>query len=337
MTPSQTKVDKNSLPRIGITIGDIAGIGPEITVKAVADSEIRKICVPVIFGDAKLLERVCQSSNVPFDYEVVPSNSKVAQIFFTPTIIDFKNAPANLRIGFDSQETGAACAEYIISATNFLSDNRLDAMATAPISKRALSLAGYKFPGHTEFIADLTNTKKFAMSFFAAKLCVVLLSTHLSLRDAIEQVRTESIEELIVFVDKCLSKLFNKRVRIAVAGLNPHASEGGMFGNEEANEILPAINSCKENFGIDVSGPYSPDTIFLRGYRGEFDAVLACYHDQATIAVKSLSFGAAVNVTLGLPFVRTSVDHGTALDIAGKNRSDPSSMKQAIMLAARLA
>jgi 4-hydroxythreonine-4-phosphate dehydrogenase len=173
------------------------------------------------------------------------------------------------------------------------------------------------------------------MSFFAEKLRVVLLSTHVSLKNAIDLVTTDSLVRLIEFSDRTLPDFIGKRPRIAVAGINPHASEGGMFGDEEARFIAPAIEACRAK-GIDISGPYSPDTIFLRGFRGEFDLVVACYHDQATIAVKSLSFGASVNVTLGLPLIRTSVDHGTAFDIAGKNIAEESSMKAAIRLAADL-
>jgi 4-phospho-D-threonate 3-dehydrogenase / 4-phospho-D-erythronate 3-dehydrogenase len=209
------------------------------------------------------------------------------------------------------------------------------------ISKRqynwAIALGGYDYPGHTEFLADLTGAKEFAMSFFAEDLRVVLLSTHVSLREAIELVKKERMIELIKFSHREISTLLKRDARIAVAGLNPHASEGGMFGTEEAREIVPAIKECREKYGIEVSGAYSPDTIFLRGFRGEFDAVVACYHDQATIAVKCLSFGASVNVTLGLPLVRTSVDHGTAFDIAGRGIADASSMRAAIKLAAKLA
>ena len=215
-------------------------------------------------------------------------------------------------------------------------DGKIDAVATAPISKMAISLGGYNYPGHTEFLAHLTDTKDFAMSFFADKLRVVLLSTHISLKDAIDLVKKDKLVELIKFSHREISRLLSKDAKIAVAGLNPHASEGGMFGSEEKDEITPAINICRDEFGIDVSGAFSPDTVFLRAFRGEFDGVISCYHDQATIAVKCLSFGASVNVTLGLPLVRTSVDHGTAYDIAGKNMADASSMKAAIRLAADL-
>jgi 4-hydroxythreonine-4-phosphate dehydrogenase len=175
------------------------------------------------------------------------------------------------------------------------------------------------------------------MSFFGGDLRVVLLSTHLSLRDALELVKRNRLVDLIAFSSRELGRLLDRRVSIAVAGLNPHASEGGMFGDEEDDEIRPAIEYCREYEGIDVSGPYSPDTIFVRAHRGEFDAVVALYHDQATIAVKSLAFGSAVNVTLGLPLIRTSVDHGTAFDIAGRGIADASSLKAAMALAADLA
>ncbi|MDQ3087941.1 MAG: 4-hydroxythreonine-4-phosphate dehydrogenase PdxA, partial [Acidobacteriota bacterium] len=227
-------------------------------------------------------------------------------------------------------------AEYIETAVRLWREKKIDAIATAPISKKSINLGGYDFPGHTEFLAFLTDTPEFAMSFFAENLRVVLLSTHVSLRDAISLVKKEKLVELIKFSHREISKLIKKDARLAVAGLNPHASEGGMFGMEEQDEIIPAIAECRETFGIDVSGAFSSDTIFLRGWRGEFDGVISCYHDQATIAVKCLSFGAAVNVTLGLPLVRTSVDHGTAFDIAGKNLADASSMKAAIALAAKL-
>ena len=182
----------------------------------------------------------------------------------------------------------------------------------------------------------MTATKKFAMSFFAENLRVVLLSTHLPLLAAIDLIKKDRLIELIAFSDRELARLLGRKVSIAVAGLNPHASEGGMFGSEEAAEITPAIEYCREALGLDVSGPYSPDTIFLRGFKGDFDGVIALYHDQATIAVKSLSFGSGVNVTLGLPLIRTSVDHGTAFDIAGKGVADASSMVSAIKLAGEL-
>ena len=249
--------------------------------------------------------------------------------------MSWPSPPLEIDVATNSTATGRSAANNIEAAVDLWRSGTIDAISTAPISKNALKLAKVPFPGHTEYLAALTDTKEFAMSFFAEKLRVVLLSTHVSLRNAIDLITPDSLVKLITFADRTLPEFIGKRPKIAVAGVNPHASEGGMFGNEEAERIEPAIEQCR-SMGIDVSGPYSPDTIFLRGYRGEFDLVVACYHDQATIAVKSLSFGASVNVTLGLPLIRTSVDHGTAFDIAGKGIADESSMKAAIKLAADL-
>lgn len=310
------------LPTIGITMGDAAGIGPEVVVKALADGSLTNICNCKVIGDRVHLERVAVSLGI--DPGVLTD------------VCDLQNLPAETPIGVDAAESGRAAAKNIVKAVELWRNGEIDAIATAPISKKAIQLGGYDFQGHTEFLASLTDTEQFAMSFFGGGLRVVLLSTHLSLRDAIELVRKDKLADLIKFSSRELSKLLGRNVKIAVAGLNPHASEGGMFGREEADEIIPAINDCR-SLGIDVSGPYSPDTIFLRCSKGEFDAVVALYHDQATIPVKSLAFNAAVNVTLGLPLIRTSVDHGTAYDIAGKGIAESASMTAAIRLAAELA
>jgi 4-hydroxythreonine-4-phosphate dehydrogenase len=330
---TESEQDK-ALPGIGITMGDAAGIGPEVVLKALKDENPGKKYLPAIIGDVSFLKRAADD----LDLRLIFSDAEEG-IDTPPGVIpvfDLANLPGDVAYGEESGVTGKASAEYIEKAVELWRANKINAIATAPISKRAISLGGYDFPGHTEFLAALTGAKKFRMSFFAGKLRVVLLSTHISLRDAIERVKKDALVDLISFSCAELSKLLGKRVKVAVAGLNPHASEGGMFGNEEAAEIVPAVNECRGRLGLDVSGPYSPDTIFLRGYEGQFDAVIACYHDQATIAVKSLSFGESVNVTLGLPLVRTSVDHGTAFDIAGKGIADASSMKAAIGLAANL-
>ncbi|PYS98568.1 MAG: 4-hydroxythreonine-4-phosphate dehydrogenase PdxA [Acidobacteria bacterium] len=311
---------QNPLPRIGITVGDVAGIGPEIVLKSLSETNTLEFCRPVVICDKRVLRSYPEFDRLSNEIEFV----------------DLENVAIDVRSGEESADTGRASGEYIERAVELWRDGKIDAIATAPISKKALNAGGYDFPGHTEFLAKLTGTSDFAMSFFAEKLRVVLLSTHLSLTDAIKQVTTENLIRLIEFSNVQLERLLNKKVTIAVAGLNPHASENGMFGSEEADEMIPAIEYCRNDLGIEVSGPYSPDTIFLRGFRGEFDAVIASYHDQATIAVKSLSFGSAVNVTLGLPLIRTSVDHGTAVDIAGKGIADASSMSAAIRLAAEL-
>lgn len=325
-------MEQVGLPRIVITIGDAAGIGPEVTLKSLSDRSLFETCRPVVIGDGAVLRSLLPSLGLDLQFCSVDDMAGDPR---SVGMIDLQNLPASVRAGEESAETGRASAEYIERAVELWRDGKIDAIATAPISKSALHAGGYDYPGHTEFLAHLTGSTDFAMSFFAEDLRVVLLSTHVSLTEAITRVTTTNLVRLIEFTSRHLSHLLRKDVRLAVAGLNPHASEGGMFGHEEADQIIPAVEQCRAA-GIDVSGPYSPDTIFLRGFRGEFDGVIACYHDQATIAVKSLSFGSSVNVTLGLPLIRTSVDHGTAVDIAGKNLADPSSMKAAIKLAAEL-
>lgn len=334
---NSTESLENLKPRIGITMGDAAGIGPEIVLKSLSDKNIFNVCQPVIIGDARILLQTARDLNLDSEFSTAKKGDEIPPVSDKTIIYDLENIAGEVRYGEESAATGKASAEYIEEAVRLWREGKIDAMATAPISKRAIHLGGYDFPGHTEFLAFLTATKEFAMSFFAEKLRVVLLSTHVSLRDAINLVKKEKLVELIGFSHREISRLLKRNARIAVAGLNPHASEGGMFGSEEAAEILPAIRECREKYGIEVTGAYSPDTIFLRGFKGEFDAVLSCYHDQATIAVKCLSFGASVNVTLGLPLIRTSVDHGTAFDIAGKNLAEASSMQAAIKLAAELA
>lgn len=310
------------LPTIGITMGDAAGIGPEVVLKALAELLPDEDFSCKIIGDAACLGRVADSLGL-------------SRVLASVEVVDLENLPSHFEIGVDAAVTGKASAEYIVKAVELWRSGTVDAIATAPISKKAIALGGYDFPGHTEFLAELTDTREFAMSFFADGLRVILLSTHLSLRDAIDLVKTEALVQLIRFSDKQLGRLLGRKVKLAIAGLNPHASEGGRFGREEIDEIIPAVDACR-NEGIEISGPFSPDTIFLRCSNGEFDAVIALYHDQATIPVKSLSFNSGVNVTLGLPLIRTSVDHGTAFEIAGKGVAESSSMAAAIKLAAEL-
>lgn len=321
-------------PRIAVTIGDAAGIGPEIVLRALADGA-SGTAKPIIIGDIEFLRREADR----FSIDITLANHEIGSGYEGGSVPVFSavTLPGSLSYGVESEAAGKAAGDCIVAAVDLWKAGEVDAISTAPISKRSLRMGGHDYPGHTEFLAALTGTSKFAMSFFADRLRVVLVSTHLPLRDAIEAVTSDRLEDLIRFTSEQLERLIGHPVKIAVAGINPHASENGMFGTEEAERITPAIERCRDVHGIDVSGPYSPDTIFLRGYRGEFDAVVACYHDQATIAVKSLSFGKAVNVTLGLPLIRTSVDHGTAFDIAGKGVADASSMAEAIRLGGQLA
>lgn len=327
-------MNERSRPVIGITMGDPAGIGPEIVLKSVIDPVLKDVCEPVVIGDLEFLREQARKFGLSVSLEAfdrddpeMPDNAVAVR--------DLANVfDASIVSGAESPEAGRAAAEYIMEGVELWRAGTIDALCTAPINKASLHLGGYDFPGHTEFLADLTDTREFRMSFMADGLRVVLLSTHLPLKEAISLVKKEALVELIRFSDREFSKLLGRKVSLAVAGLNPHASENGLFGDEEQDEIQPAVEACRMVHEIDVRGPFSPDTVFLRCHRGEFDGVIACYHDQATIAVKCISFGKGVNVTLGLPLIRTSVDHGTAFEIAGKGEADHTSMLAATAMAA---
>ena len=318
-------------------MGDPAGIGPEVVLKAVAEEEIRAACVPFIIGDAQLLAHTARTLDLQCGYDIIRQGEEIPDEVSGPVIFHLDNIGGYIEPGIESGAAGQAAAGYIEAAVELCAAGSVDAIATAPINKRALFLGGYSFPGHTEFLAHLTNTEEFAMAFVAANLRIVLLSTHVPLAEAIRMVTRDRIIRTIHLADREMKRWGIERPRIAVAALNPHGAEGGLFGIEEAVEIAPAIEACHGTDEVNVHGPFSADTVFLRASRGEFDAVIACYHDQAMIPVKCLSFGEAVNVTLGLPFIRTSVDHGTAFDIVGRNRANPGSMRAAIEMAIDLA
>ena len=289
-----------SLPRVGITVGDPAGIGPEIAVKAAGRPEVLAVCEPVLYGPTGGAEL------------------------------------SGFAIGQISAKAGQAAYDAILRAVADAQAGRIDAVATAPINKEAFAAAGVPWRGHTELLAHLTGSSRFAMMFYADELRVVLATVHIALSEVPRSLTAERLDATIALTAAELPRFGHPRPRLAVAGLNPHAGEHGVIGREEDEMMRPAIAACRAR-GIDVAGPFPADTIFLRAMRGEFDAVIACYHDQGLIPVKMAAFGRAVNVTLGLPIVRTSVDHGTAFDIAGKGVADPGSLIEAIKLAARLA
>jgi 4-hydroxythreonine-4-phosphate dehydrogenase len=324
-------------PRIGITIGDPAGIGPEIVLKAASSAEIRETCVPILIGSAAEIVRQAAALRLPFDYQV-STDFDFAPLAEAnqPTICDTGSNCAGIQFGAVSSVAGRAAIDAIDAGARLCWLGKLDALATAPINKEALKLAGSPFPGHTEMLASICGVDECLMCFFAGDLKVFLLSIHMSLSDAIKSITRERVRSALILADRELRRFGVSRPRIAVAGLNPHAGEHGLFGTEEMQEIGPAISDCKSNHNIDASGPFPADTLFVRAARGEFDAVAACYHDQGLIAVKCMAFGEAVNVTLGLPIIRTSVDHGTAFDIAGRGIADHRSMIEAIKLAASL-
>jgi 4-hydroxythreonine-4-phosphate dehydrogenase len=284
-------------PRIAITVGDPSGIGPEIAAKAAADERVRAVCEPVLYGP-------------PADQEFEP--------------------------GVLSAEAGRAAYEAICTAVNDAREGRVAAIATAPINKLAFARAGLPWKGHTDLLAHLTGSSRAAMMFWSDPLKVVLATVHVPLATVSSVLTRALVDDIIDLAARELPTFGLDRVRLAVAGVNPHAGEAGLLGDEEARVLTPAIEAARAR-GIDVAGPFPGDTVFVRAVGGEFDAVIACYHDQGLIPVKLMAFGHAVNVTLGLPIVRTSVDHGTAFDIAGRNLANPSSMIEAVLLAARLA
>jgi 4-hydroxythreonine-4-phosphate dehydrogenase len=288
------------LPRIGITVGDPAGIGPEIAVKAAGDPAVRAVCEPVIYGPSEAAELGA----------------------FTP--------------GEVSPAAGRAAYDAILQAVGDATTGTIDAIATAPINKEAFAAASLPWKGHTELLAHLTAAPRVAMMFYADALRVILATVHIPLADVPKALTRERVEEVIRLSAAELPRFGHPAPRIALAGLNPHAGEHGVIGTEDDEVLRPAVAACRGE-GIAVDGPFPADTIFVRAMRGEFDAVVACYHDQGLIPVKMAAFGHAVNVTLGLPIVRTSVDHGTAFDIAGRGIADPSSLVEAVKLAAKLA
>lgn len=323
-------------PRVGITIGDPSGIGPEIVLKSVAEAETLAICAPIIIADRKELQRQASLLGLACDYPVITTATLDETNDPGVVIYDVGSNLSMIEWGRLSADAGRTAISCIEAATGLALEGRLDAIATAPINKEALKLAGSPFPGHTEMLTSLCGASHSLMCFFAGELRVILLTIHMSLKDAIDAITKDRVARALVLADSELKRFGLPRPRIAVAGLNPHASENGLFGSEEEREIEPAIRECRDRHGIAASGPFPADTLFVRAARGEFDAVVACYHDQGLIAVKCMAFGEAVNVTLGLPIIRTSVDHGTAFDIAGRGVADSTSMTEAIKLAARL-
>jgi 4-phospho-D-threonate 3-dehydrogenase / 4-phospho-D-erythronate 3-dehydrogenase len=327
--------DTRNKPRVGITVGDPAGIGPEIVLKSAADASLRSVCQQVIIADAIELRRQAQILCLPCDYPVVNENA-IGAVENDIVICDVGEVSNGLEFGKLSATAGSAAIACIETAVRLCLNHRIDAMATAPINKEALKLAGSPFPGHTEMLTSLCAAERSLMCFFAGNLRVVLLTIHMSLRDAIKAITAERVIQAIELTNREMQRFGISQPRIAVAGLNPHAGEHGLFGLEELEEIEPAIAYCRTQHQIEVSGPFPSDTLFVRAARGEFDTVIACYHDQGLIAVKCLAFGEAVNVTLGLPIIRTSVDHGTAFDKAGQGLAEHQSMMEAIKLAAIL-
>ncbi|WP_371379301.1 4-hydroxythreonine-4-phosphate dehydrogenase PdxA [Sporomusa aerivorans] len=327
----------STLPILALTMGDAAGCGPEIIVKALADKSMYEICRPLVFGDAKRIEQAAKILKSPLK---VLGHAKIAEGVFQHgniDVLDFDNIPAGLPFGKISAEAGHAAYQYVESAVQAAMAKEVAGIVTAPLNKEALHLGGHDFPGHTEILGELSHSHDYAMLLASETLRVIHVTTHVSMVQASSLITKERVLRIIRLADRTLRLLGIAKPRIAVAGFNAHAGENGLFGREEVDEIVPAVEeACKA--GMTVTGPISPDTVFYRAAcRKEFDIVVVMYHDQGHIPIKLLGFDSGINVTVGLPFIRSSVDHGTAFDIAGQGIAEDGSMKAAIEFAARVA
>jgi 4-phospho-D-threonate 3-dehydrogenase / 4-phospho-D-erythronate 3-dehydrogenase len=326
-----------SLPRIAITMGDASGIGPEVTMKALAHREVYAMCRPLVVGDAARLREAGALVGVSL---TVDSLERPGDARYAPgavACIDLRLIPPGLPFGRISPLAGEGAYRFIERAVRIVQAGEADAICTAPLSKEALHAAGHRYPGHTELLAHLTGTPEVSMMLVSPKLRVIHVTTHIGLIDAIARIEPGLVERVIGRAQETLVKAGIPAPRIGVCGINPHAGENGLFGHgEEEQKIVPAVAACQAK-GWNVKGPLPADTLFYLAARGDYDIVVAMYHDQGHGPIKVLGLEAGVNITVGLPVIRTSVDHGTAFDIAGKGTADERSMLEALRQAAGLA
>lgn len=324
-------------PRIAITMGDGAGVGPEIIMKSLKNKSLYENCLPVVIGDAKILKRANNIVDANLEIRSIQSVGEAKFQFGVVDCIDLNLLPADLPFGVISSEAGNGAFRYLEKAIQLANSGEIEGICTAPLNKEALHKSGHIFPGHTEILAELTGTEDYAMMLQAPSLRVIHVTTHLGIIDAIKKINPERTYKVIRLAHDTLKRAGIDNPKIAVCGINPHAGENGLFGyGEEEEKIIPAVEKAQAE-GIDVVGPLPADTLFFLANRGDFDMVVAMYHDQGHGPIKVLGLEAGVNITVGLPIIRTSVDHGTAFDIAGKGIADEQSlleaMKQAISLA----
>ncbi|VTT99800.1 4-hydroxythreonine-4-phosphate dehydrogenase : 4-hydroxythreonine-4-phosphate dehydrogenase OS=Opitutus terrae (strain DSM 11246 / PB90-1) GN=pdxA PE=3 SV=1: PdxA [Gemmataceae bacterium] len=327
-------------PRIAVTMGDPAGVGPELCLRLLASEAVREACVPVVFGDARVLAAAAEACRLPVPATVVALDRFLANPAATtgPAVADFARlAPRDFVIGQVSGPAGAAGFAYIEAAIRAALAGTVDAVCTAPIHKEALAAAGVKFPGHTEIFTALTGARRSCMMLTSSALTCSFVTGHVGYRDVPGLLSEQRVLDVIELTAAAVRRLRGRAPRLVVCGLNPHAGEHGLFGDrEEERFIAPAVERARAA-GLAVEGPVPPDTAFLAPRRKGTDAVVCMYHDQGHIPLKALAFDEAINVTLGLPIVRTSVDHGTAFDIAWQGKASPTSLFEAVLLAARLA
>ena len=318
---------------VAVTMGDPAGVGPEIVAKVFADGTHEPA---IVVGDAAVLARAIRLLDLPLELNVVahPRDAEFARDAID--LVVASDLPEDLPFGTVDARAGDAAYRYVRRAVELALARDVHAIATAPLNKEAMNLAGHHYPGHTELLAELCGIEDYAMMLVTEDLRVLHVSTHVSLQEAIRRVEPDRELTVIRLAHRSLRRLGVERPRVAVAGLNPHAGENGLFGSEDIERIAPAVRAARDE-GIDASGPWPPDTVFMQARRGRFDVVVVQYHDQGHIPIKLMGFDTGVNVTVGLPFFRTSVDHGTAFDIAGTGSADAASMRAALDLASALA
>jgi 4-hydroxythreonine-4-phosphate dehydrogenase len=322
-------------PRLLMTMGDVAGIGPEIIAKAWP--ALNDLCRPVVVGDPDWLRKALEQVKAPAEVREIqdlqgakPEPGKI------PCLRASDQDLSHVEAGRVSAAAGRAAYDFLCSAITHTLSGTADGIVTAPLHKEGLRAAGLPYPGHTEILAERTGTNRFAMMLYLAPVGVIHVTLHMALREVFEHLNRDAVLEKIHLLDEVMTKLLGRRPSLGVAGLNPHASDGGLFGEEEANIIQPAVQEAREQ-GIEASGPWPSDTLFVRAVAGGFDGLVVMYHDQGHIAIKLLGGRRAVNISVGLPIVRTSVAHGTAYDIAGKGVADASSLIEATRVAAKLA
>lgn len=331
-------VRTQSLPILGLTMGDPAGIGPEVIAKGLASPGIHRICRPMVIGSFPVMEKTIRSLRVPLRVTRLETHEQAIGGRREVAVVDPLDRPlGRFPMGEVSDIAGSASVAFIKQAVKLAQDRCIDGLVTAPINKAAINLAGYEYPGHTEMLADLTGSKEVGMMILGGPLKIMFVTTHVAIRLLPDALTVPKISKAIRLAHMALRDHFGiGRPRLGVAALNPHAGEGGLFGDEEHRYILPAVREARAA-GIQASDPLPADTLFGKVVRGGYDGVVAMFHDQGLIPLKLMAFGKCVNFTVGLPIIRTSVDHGTAFDIAGKGVADSGSLIEAIKLAAQLA
>ena len=331
-------VEMSVKPILALTMGDPVGVGPEIMVLALADAAVHQVCRPLVLGDLPALERACRHLAPGLKIRVVDHPQAGRYEPGTLNLLALSHLqPEDLGYGRPTPAAGAAMVSYILTAIDLALEGEVAGLVTGPISKTALNLSGYPYPGHTELLAEKTGASEVAMMLAGGEFRVVLATIHCALAEVPRRLSVEGLFRLFGLACQALAADFGlEEPHLGVAALNPHAGEGGLFGREEAEIITPAVQKAQAA-GLPVSGPYPADTLFWRHHQGEFAAIVAMYHDQGLIPLKLLHFLDGVNITLGLPIIRTSVDHGTAYELAGTGKAHPGSLKAALVLAAEMA